>query len=533
MFLIAPAQVLQTVQVPRRFPGHFMPHRLCNHWNLQGWCKKAETCTFAHGVEELHPDVQAQLLQQKPGMPPPTVTKDGRLVVHGVTKPAGKVEVPGYPMQPLPNLYEQSTLLGSGLLNTNFAFNLAGPQTVLPLTATTAMASKVAAQEIGEEVPRGRRESRAPADQDGARDRSSSPGTPSKRRPAPAPLTFDDSDETPGTAVPANLTRMSPTVRYTTTTIRAPLASPMRVSLVSRSLPSPVSTGFTPTGMGTSVATSVAMAALSTPKTTVPAAVPSLESPARVTFNRAPGGFWPTSPVSVLPTTPVPIDRSTLLQARQVAVRMEQGPPGLAMWAPTPTTKANLLGFRYPEPGRGRPGWKSTSAGPGMAKGVYDDDTAERLTLTAIEVGYRNFFASVLAGNQKGFARAIEKSGVPRDEFFICGSVLSNLAQDFEDAYLSTKEGCTKNLEAFAAGGITELDMILLDYPAKDCETIRGQWKAFEDTLVLGILGDVGGGANQEPGSEQLFARTTGLHFGQSGCYSPSLESVALLPEEL
>lgn len=336
-FLPPQAQVLQTVQVPRRFPGHFMPHRLCNHWNLQGWCKKAETCTFAHGVEELHPDVQAQLLQQKPGMPPPTVTKDGRLVVHGVTKPAGKVEVPGYPMQPLPNLYEQSTLLGSGLLNTNFAFNLAGPQTVLPLTATTAMASKVAAQEIGEE--------------DGARDRSSSPGTPSKRRPAPAPLTFDDSDETPGTAVPANLTRMSPTVRYTTTTIRAPLASPMRVSLVSRSLPSPVSTGFTPTGMGTSVATSVAMAALSTPKTTVPAAVPSLESPARVTFNRAPGGFWPTSPVSVLPTTPVPIDRSTLLQARQVAVRMEQGPPGLAMWAPTPTTKANLLGFRYPEPG--------------------------------------------------------------------------------------------------------------------------------------------------------------------------------------
>ncbi|CAK9084089.1 unnamed protein product [Durusdinium trenchii] len=146
-----------------------------------------------------------------------------------------------------------------------------------------------------------------------------------------------------------------------------------------------------------------------------------------------------------------------------------------------------------------------TCQGPPMQ--VYDDDTAERLTLTAIEVGYRNFFASVpqirsgrasdgrfprsgneavLAGNQKGFARAIEKSGVPRDEFFICGSVLSNLAQDFEDAYLSTKEGCTKNLEAFAAGGITELDMILLDYPAKDCETIRGQWKAFEEMLAAG-----------------------------------------------
>lgn len=75
----------------------------------------------------------------------------------------------------------------------------------------------------------------------------------------------------------------------------------------------------------------------------------------------------------------------------------------------------------------------------------------------------------------------MQKSGVPREEFFICGSVLSNLAQDFDDAYSTTKEGCDKNLEALAEGGITKLDMILLDYPAKDCETIRGQWKAFEE----------------------------------------------------
>ncbi len=50
---------------------------------------------------------------------------------------------------------------------------------------------------------------------------------------------------------------------------------------------------------------------------------------------------------------------------------------------------------------------------------IYNDDTAYKLTLTALEVGYRNFFASVLAGNQKGFARAIKDSGVPRDELYI------------------------------------------------------------------------------------------------------------------
>ncbi|CAK9014171.1 unnamed protein product [Durusdinium trenchii] len=333
-FLPPQAQVLQTVQVPRRFPGHFMPHRLCNHWNLQGWCKKAETCTFAHGIEELHPDVQAQLLQQKPGMPPPTVTKDGRLVVHGVTKPAGKVESVGYPM-PMSDVYGSTNLLGSGLLNTNFGFNLTGPH-IPPPTTSMELKELQELKETEEDI------------QEQARARSTSPGTPSKRRPAPAPLSLDDISPEKG----KSSVLFSQSVCYAG---MRPLASPMRVSLVSRPLPSPISTGFTPTG-ATSVATSVAMAAISTPKT---GAVPSLASPARVTthFTRSPTGglIWPGSPTMLSPagqpSTPVPIDRSTLLQARQVAVRMDQGPPGLAMWAPTPTTKANLLGFRYPEPG--------------------------------------------------------------------------------------------------------------------------------------------------------------------------------------
>jgi diketogulonate reductase-like aldo/keto reductase len=50
---------------------------------------------------------------------------------------------------------------------------------------------------------------------------------------------------------------------------------------------------------------------------------------------------------------------------------------------------------------------------------IYNDDTAYKLTLTALEVGYRNFFASVLAGNQKGFARAVKDSGIPRDDLYI------------------------------------------------------------------------------------------------------------------
>ena len=47
---------------------------------------------------------------------------------------------------------------------------------------------------------------------------------------------------------------------------------------------------------------------------------------------------------------------------------------------------------------------------------IYDDATAEQLTLRALEAGYRNFFASALAQNQKGFARGVRASSIARDE---------------------------------------------------------------------------------------------------------------------
>ena len=98
---------------------------------------------------------------------------------------------------------------------------------------------------------------------------------------------------------------------------------------------------------------------------------------------------------------------------------------------------------------------------------VYDDATAQRLTSIALEVGYRNFFASVLAGNQRGFARAIKESGIPREDLFICGSVLSNRVQGYEGARKLSARGCRENMEAFAVGDITYLDQIMLDYPVR------------------------------------------------------------------
>lgn len=98
---------------------------------------------------------------------------------------------------------------------------------------------------------------------------------------------------------------------------------------------------------------------------------------------------------------------------------------------------------------------------------IYDDNMAYKLTLTALECGYRNFFASVLAGNQKGFAKAIRDSNIPRNELYICGSVVSNRVAGLEAARKETTKGWKRNLEAFATGNIDYLDQIMLDYPGK------------------------------------------------------------------
>ena len=113
----------------------------------------------------------------------------------------------------------------------------------------------------------------------------------------------------------------------------------------------------------------------------------------------------------------------------------------------------------------------------------YDDATAERLTRLAIEAGFRNFFASALTQNQRGFARGVKASGIARDELFICGSVVSNRAADADAAYKQAAAGCAANLDAFAAGGIDQLDMLMLVPQRRDTwpvEIVRSQWRALE-----------------------------------------------------
>ena len=63
------------------------------------------------------------------------------------------------------------------------------------------------------------------------------------------------------------------------------------------------------------------------------------------------------------------------------------------------------------------------------------------------------------------------------------GTVNDPKCSGMNDCYLQTKQGAEKQ---FALLGQKQLDMLMLDYPAdENCDSIRGQWKAFEDTVLF------------------------------------------------
>lgn len=123
---------------------------------------------------------------------------------------------------------------------------------------------------------------------------------------------------------------------------------------------------------------------------------------------------------------------------------------------------------------------------------IYDDEAARRFTLQAIEAGFRSFFTSPEAGNQRGFAKALRESGVPRNEIFIAGSLLSDDAVSFRSAYHATAAALDASLSDLSAGGVETLDLLMLERPARTDGAIHGQWDAMQEgraTAGASLLG--------------------------------------------
>ncbi|MDO5521769.1 MAG: aldo/keto reductase [bacterium] len=120
---------------------------------------------------------------------------------------------------------------------------------------------------------------------------------------------------------------------------------------------------------------------------------------------------------------------------------------------------------------------------PKLGYGVYQtpvEDT-EKCVLDAIEVGYRSIDTAQAYGNEEGVGSALQKCGIPREEFFITTKIWITNA-GYEKAKASIAESLKKLKTDY-------IDLLLIHQPFGD---YYGTYKAMEEAYKEGKVRAIG-----------------------------------------
>ena len=120
---------------------------------------------------------------------------------------------------------------------------------------------------------------------------------------------------------------------------------------------------------------------------------------------------------------------------------------------------------------------------PVLGYGVYqvEPDECERCVSDAVEAGYRLIDTAQAYGNEEGVGRAVKKSGIKRDEFFIVTKVwVSNAG--YENAKKSIETSLSKLQTDY-------IDLLLIHQPFND---YYGTYRAIEEYYEKGLLKAIG-----------------------------------------
>ena len=120
---------------------------------------------------------------------------------------------------------------------------------------------------------------------------------------------------------------------------------------------------------------------------------------------------------------------------------------------------------------------------PILGYGVYqvDPDECERCVSDAVEAGYRLIDTAQAYCNEEGVGRAVKKSGIKRDEFFIVTKVwISNAG--YENAKKSIETSLSKLQTDY-------IDLLLIHQPFND---YYGTYRAMEEYYEKGLLKAIG-----------------------------------------
>ena len=123
---------------------------------------------------------------------------------------------------------------------------------------------------------------------------------------------------------------------------------------------------------------------------------------------------------------------------------------------------------------------------PQLGFGVWQvpADEAETVVAEALKVGYRHIDTAAIYGNEEGVGRAIEASGIPREELYITTKLW---VSDFKAG--QTKEALRTSLQKL---GLDYVDLYLIHWPSPEDEKYLEAWKDMEELQDEGLTRSIG-----------------------------------------
>lgn len=113
---------------------------------------------------------------------------------------------------------------------------------------------------------------------------------------------------------------------------------------------------------------------------------------------------------------------------------------------------------------------------------VKDGDEAVNAVTDALEAGYRSIDTAVAYQNEEGVGKAIQQSGISRDELFITTKVWNR-----DQGYESTLEAFETSMNKL---GLDVLDLYLIHWPVEG--KYKDTWKALEKLYKDGRVRAIG-----------------------------------------
>jgi 2,5-diketo-D-gluconate reductase A len=139
---------------------------------------------------------------------------------------------------------------------------------------------------------------------------------------------------------------------------------------------------------------------------------------------------------------------------------------------------------------------------PQLGFGVFkvDPGETERIVSDALEAGYRHIDTAAVYRNEEGVGRAIEASGIPREELFVTTKLWNS-----EQGTDSARAALATSLETL---GLDHVDLYLIHWPRPDLDRYVETWQTLEELRGEGLTRSIGVSNFHRPHLERLLAET-------------------------